>query len=276
MTTLINNRFTIAETIGEGGMGFVYRGVDTLTNEPVAIKKLKQEAVIKNPEQLERFRREALVLFQLNHPNMVRVYDAVTQNGDYYIVMQYVDGGSLRELLKREKKLPIYDVVNMSLDIADALARAHRLKIVHRDVKPDNVLLSSTGTPYLTDFGQAHIADAPGLTRPGQILGTINYMAPEIFAGQSADRRSDIWAFGIMLYEMLTGFRPFMGQNSAQLMTAIIKQPAPDIRKLRQDCPERVAEIIHRMLAKERDDRLFTIREASLQLEYALYELEQY
>lgn len=274
MTTLINNRFTIEETIGEGGMGFVYRGLDTATNEPVAIKKLKREAVIKNPEQLERFRREAMVLYHLNHPNMVHVYDAVTQDGDYYIVMQYVEGGSLRELLKREKKLPIYDVVNIGLDVSDALARAHRLKIIHRDVKPDNVLLSSTGTPYLTDFGQAHIADAPGLTRPGQIIGTLNYMAPEIFAGESADRRSDIWAFGVMLYEMLTGFRPFMGENSAQLMTAIIKQPAPDIRKLRPDCPERVADIVHRMLAKNRDERLFTVREAGLQLEYALYELE--
>ncbi len=276
MTTLINNRFTIEDTIGEGGMGFVYRGIDTTTNEPVAIKKLKREAVVKNPEQLERFRREALILYQLNHPNMVRVYDAVTQDGDYYIVMQYVEGGSLRELLKREKKLPLYDVVTIGLDVSDALARAHRLKIIHRDVKPDNVLLTANGTPYLTDFGQAHISDAPGLTRPGQMIGTLNYMAPEIFVGESADRRSDIWAFGIMLYEMLTGFRPFMGENSAQLMTAIIKQPAPDIRKLRPDCPERVAEIIHRMLAKNRDERLFTIREASLQLEYALYELEQY
>nr|MCU0514658.1 serine/threonine protein kinase [Anaerolineae bacterium] len=191
-----------------------------------------------------------------------------------YIVMPFMEGGTLRDKLRQEKRLSIAAAAGMALDITDALARAHRLGIIHRDIKPDNVLLSGSGIPYLSDFGQARIDDASPLTRPGQVIGTMNYIPPEVLTGHPADRRSDIWSFGIMLYELISGFRPFMAENVAGLMTAILKQPAPDLRKLRPDCPERLGTIVHAMLAKDRQQRPFTIREVSLQLEYTLYELE--
>jgi serine/threonine-protein kinase len=271
---ILNERFEIGEKLGEGGMALVYVGRDTLTGQPVAIKRLRREAVIKNPEQQERFRREALVLAELKHPNIVDVLDTAIHEDDYYIIMEFIKGGTLRERMDETKRLPVIYAANIALDISDALARAHRLGIIHRDVKLDNVLLSETSVPYLGDFGQAHITDASPLTRPGQVIGTLTYIPPELLNGKRADRRSDIWSFGVMLYEMLTGFRPFMGANVATLITAIVSQPTPDIRKLRPDCPERLAMIVHAMLEKEPDDRPFTIREVSLQLEYTLYELE--
>jgi serine/threonine protein kinase len=274
MTHLLNERFEITETLAEGGMGIVYKGIDQQSGSAVAIKKLKHEVVSKYPEQLERFKREALVLYHLNHPNIVRVIDAIVYDGDYYIVMDFIEGGSLRDWLNREKRLPIQDCVSIGLDIADALARAHRLKVIHRDMKPDNILLTAQGIPHLTDFGQAHVADATGLTRAGQVIGTLNYMPPEVLGGKPADRRSDIWSLGVTMYEMISGFRPFMGENAAQIITAIMRQPVPDIRKLRPDCPTRLADTVHRMLEKERDNRIFSVREVGLQLEYTLFEID--
>lgn len=274
MVEILNERFEIGDKLGEGGMAIVYNGVDRQTKRPIAIKRLRRAVVIKNPEQLERFRREAVVLSELRHPNIVSVLDAAVHEGDYYIIMDFIEGGTLRERLDDTKRLPIIYAANVALDISDALARAHRLGIIHRDIKPDNVLLSHDSIPYLSDFGQAHITDASPLTRPGQVIGTLNYIPPELLNSKAADRRSDIWSFGVMLYEMLTGFRPFMGENVTKLMMAILEQPTPDIRKLRPDCPERLVEIVHAMLEKKRRDRPFTIREVSLQLEYTLYELE--
>jgi eukaryotic-like serine/threonine-protein kinase len=271
---ILNERFELGEKLGEGGMALVYRGVDSYTKQPVAIKRLKREAIIKNPEQLERFRREAIVLSELKHPYIVNVLDTSVHDGDYYIIMDLIEGGTLRQRMDEVKRLPIAYAANIALDISDALARAHRLGIIHRDIKPDNVLLSRDSIPFLSDFGQAHITDASPLTRPGQVIGTLNYIPPELLNNEPADRRSDIWSFGVMLYEMLTGFRPFMGENVTKLMMAILDQPTPDIRKLRPDCPERLATVVHAMLEKKRRDRPFTIREVSLQLEYTLYELE--
>jgi eukaryotic-like serine/threonine-protein kinase len=271
---VLNDRFELGEKLGEGGMALVYKGMDTYTKQPVAIKRLKREAIIKNPEQLERFRREAIVLSELKHPYIVNVLDTSIHNGDYYIIMDLIEGGTLRQRMDEVKRLPIAYAANIALDISDALARAHRLGIIHRDIKPDNVLLSRDSIPFLSDFGQAHITDASPLTRPGQVIGTLNYIPPELLNNEQADRRSDIWSFGVMLYEMLTGFRPFMGENVTKLMMAILDQPLPDIRKLRPDCPERLATVVHAMLEKKRRDRPFTIREVSLQLEYTLYELE--
>ncbi len=272
--TLLGGRFEIGELLGQGGMGQVYYGVDTGTSAPVAIKRLKPEAVVKNPEQVERFRREAEALYQLDHPNIVKIIDAVYENGEYCIVMEYMGGGSLRDMLKREQRLSIPYTLNLALDLSDALTRAHRLKIIHRDMKPDNVLLTEDGVPRLTDFGQAHFTNAATITRAGQVIGTLNYMPPEILRGEAADARSDIWSFGVMLYEMLSGYRPFMGENSADLITAILKQPIPYVQRLRSDCPPGLAKLVHAMLERDREQRIASVREIGLQIEQVLSDLE--
>lgn len=264
---IVGQFYEIEDFLGEGGMGAVYRALDTQTGRVVAIKLLKPEVVARYPEQAERFRREAEALLQVDHPNVVRILDAFREDDQDCIVMEYMGGGALRGVLKREKRLPIDYTLNVALDLCDALTRTHRLKIIHRDVKPDNVLLSETGTPKLTDFGQAHISNAETLTQVGQIIGTLNYMAPEILLRQPADPRTDIWGFGVMLYEMLSGYRPFMGENSVDIMKAILHQPVPDLTKLRTDCPPRLARLITTMLHKDPDQRVTSVREVGVQIE---------
>jgi serine/threonine protein kinase len=271
--TIIGERYELQDFLGEGGMGRVYRAVDLQTDVPVAVKLLKPEVMVSSPEQVERFRREAEALYQLDHPNIVRVLDTLSHEGHYCIVMEFMAGGSLRAVIKREKQLSIKFVLELALDLCDALTRTHRLKIIHRDVKPDNVLLDSEGIPHLTDFGQAHISDAETLTRVGQIIGTINYMAPEILLKEPPDARTDIWGFGVMLYEMISGYRPFMGENATQVITAILHQPVPDLQKLRPDCPQKLAHLIHAMLHKKREARIFSVREVGAQIEVILTEI---
>jgi serine/threonine protein kinase len=271
---IIGGRYEVGELLGEGGMGAVYRGVDTQTGTPVAVKILKPEVATHSPEQVERFRREAEAVYQLDHPNIVKVFGAFVYEGVYCIVMEYMGGGSLRAMLKRDKRLPIFYTLNLALDLCDALTRTHRLKIVHRDIKPDNVLLSDDSVPHLTDFGQAHIADAESLTRVGQVIGTPHYIAPEILLGHPIDPRADIWSFGVMLYEMVSGFQPFMADNNADLMMAILKQPVPDLKKLRPDCPPKLAQLVTLMLAKDREARIFSVREVGAHIEQILLDIE--
>lgn len=211
----IGNRYEIQDgdnnILGVGGMGTVYNGIDTVTNDPVAIKELKLEVLHGSPEILERFEREADALRVLNHPNIVKVLASIAEDDHHYIVMEYVTGGSLRDLIQSSGSLSIERVLEFSLDLADALTRAHRLKIIHRDIKPANVMIAEDGTPRLTDFGVARIDQKTRMTETGMVVGTLSYLSPEALDGSKPDERQDIWAFGIMLYEMLTGTRPFDG-----------------------------------------------------------------
>ncbi|MCP4593240.1 MAG: serine/threonine protein kinase, partial [bacterium] len=201
------------DLLGRGGMGDVYRGTDTQTGQIVAIKMLKPDIVANNPDIVARFVREGEALRQLKHPNIVEMVAAVEENGQHYLVIEYVAGGSLQDLLEQQGRLPIERVLEISLDLADALTRAHRLGIIHRDLKPANVLLAEDSTPRLTDFGIAQVADSPRLTQTGMLIGTIDYLSPEACQGEPLDGRADIWAFGVMVYEMLTGQRPFTGET---------------------------------------------------------------
>lgn len=270
----IGGRYELEQFLGEGGMGTVYRALDTQTGNQVALKLTKPEVLQRYPEQAERFRREAEALIALDHPNVVRILDALDDNGQYVIVMEYLPGGTLRDKLKEHKRLDIRYTLETALDLSDALTRTHRLKIIHRDVKPENVLFTAYDIPKLTDFGQAHISTMETLTQVGQVMGTLNYLAPEMFHREPADPRTDIWCFGMMLYEMLTGFRPFMGQNSAEVMKAILTQPVPDLLKLRPECPPRLVKLVNAMLAKKREERIFSVREIGVEVEAILMELE--
>ena len=264
---LIAGRYRLDELIGRGGMGDVFKGTDTHTGEAVAIKRLHQSVLEENPDILDRFTREGEALRQLNHPNIVTMRAMVAEESRHYLVMEYVGGGSLRNLLDVQGRLPLEGVLNIALDLADALTRAHRLHIVHRDIKPDNVLLAEDGTPRLTDFGVAHLGDRTRLTQTGSVIGTYAYLSPEACNGLELDERADIWAFGVMLFEMLTGRVPFQGDSTAAILTAILTKPAPDIDRLRPGLPPALITLIARMLEKDRARRISSVRLVGAELE---------
>ncbi|MGB1288019.1 MAG: serine/threonine-protein kinase, partial [Aggregatilineales bacterium] len=176
---IIGERYELQQEIGMGGMGAVFLGVDTVTQEKVAIKQLKPEVIRGDPDIVERFDREGEMLRKLHHPGIVAVLATVEEDGNHYIVLEYVTGGSLRDLLDKTPRLPYEQVLQIALDLSDALARAHRLKVIHRDIKPANVLIAEDGTPRLTDFGVAHMGDKTRVTATGVVVGTLAYLPPE-------------------------------------------------------------------------------------------------
>jgi len=253
---IIAGRYRLGEMIGRGGMGDVFKGTDVHTNEQVAIKLLHDAIVQENPDIVDRFEREGEALRTLNHPNIVTMLDTAEENGKHYLIMEYVTGGSLRDLIDEQSRLPIEAVLNVALDLCDALTRAHRLNIIHRDIKPDNVLLAEDGTPRLTDFGVAHLGGRSRLTQIGSVIGTYAYLSPEACNGEELDERTDIWSFGVMLFEMLVGRVPFNEQTTASVLTAILTKPAPDLTRLRSNIPEPLLNLIYRMLEKDRARRI--------------------
>ncbi|MEO0560840.1 MAG: protein kinase [Chloroflexota bacterium] len=259
------------DVIGIGGMGTVFRGTDTTTaNTPVAIKYLKPEVVRDNPSLVDRFRREGEALSELNHPNIVKMLEAGMCDTDHYLVMEYVPGGTLRDLLDQQPKLSLQRTLYIALDLADALTRAHRLDILHRDIKPGNVLLAEDGTPRLTDFGVAR-THASEMTADGQIVGTLAYISPESLTGGVVDARHDIWAFGVMLFEMLAGERPFKSELVGKLISEITTAQIPDLEKLRPDAPVALVDLVYRMLQRNMDVRIRSVRQVGAELERIIH-----
>ncbi len=271
---LVTGRYRLDEEIGRGGMGNVYKATDIETGETVAIKRLHASILEENPDIIDRFLREGEVLRQLDHPSIVTIHDAIEEDGQHYLIMEHVSGGSLRDLIDAQGRLPLENVLNIALDLADALSRAHRLNIVHRDIKPDNVLLAEDGTPRLTDFGVAHLGDRTRLTQTGSVIGTYAYLSPEACNGLDLDARTDIWSFGVMLFEMLAGRVPFQEQSTAAILNAILSKPAPDLGRLRPDLPEPLVDLIHRMLEKDRGRRISSIRLVGAELEALIHDLD--
>jgi serine/threonine protein kinase len=270
----VATRFKIADLekdlLGRGVMSTVYRGTDALTGELVAIKALDPGVVVRSPEALKRFLREGEILRQLNHPNIVKMIDSVEEAGRHYLVMEYVPGGSLQGLLAADKRLASRRVIAIALALADALACAHRLGILHRDLKPANILLAGDGTPRITDFGCAFIVDRSRLTQAGVLVGTGYYLSPEALLGQTVDERADIWALGVMLFELLAGQRPFSASNFTGMITAILMQPVPDLASLAPDCPEPLIELVCRMLEKEPQQRIASMEQVGNELKSIL------
>jgi len=270
--TRINNRYEFdvkdpSHVLGKGGMGIVYKGLDTVTQDTVAVKLLKNELISRDPDMVHRFEREGRALSQLNHPNIVKVLDMIEEDDGHFLVMEYVPGGSLYDVLKENKKFTLQRALYTALDLADALTRAHRLNILHRDIKPANVMLAADGTPRLTDFGMARVSGDSLVTQDGAIVGTLAYLGPEVFQGEQADERTDIWAFGVMLYEMLIGERPFMHEQPGALINAIMSQKYPEVDSLRPDLPIALVDLINRMLIKDRQARIGSIRMVGTELE---------
>jgi predicted ATPase/predicted Ser/Thr protein kinase len=264
---MLANRYQLGKELGAGGMGTVYLGTDSHNQHPVAIKRLKNDTL--EPNLLERFRREGEALRELNHPNIVKLLDAFAEADQHYLVMEYVEGGDLNRLLDKGG-IPLEQVLRLSIDLADALTRAHKLDIIHRDLKPANVLIADDGTLRLTDFGVARIGQKQRVTATNVIVGTVDYLAPESLDGSNIDVRADIWAFGVMLFEMVAGKRPFTGETLTATLTAILTHPVPDLEALRPDAPIALIDLIYRMLEKECDARISSVRHVGAELEDVL------
>jgi len=263
--------FDTNNIIGQGGMGTVIRGVDTLTGVPVAVKRLKDDIVRSNRDIVLRFQREGEALRDLNHPNIVKMLAAGESEGSHYLIMEYVPGGSLREIIDEKGRMSIQRALYIALDLADALTRAHRLSILHRDIKPDNVLLAEDGTPRLTDFGVARIQRTENVTQDGVLVGTMAYLSPESLTGGTIDERHDIWAFGVMLYEMLAGQRPYPQEMVGALVSAITTSHVPDLEAERPELPIALVDLVYRMLEKDPNLRIRSVRMVGAELEAIIH-----
>jgi LuxR family maltose regulon positive regulatory protein len=265
---LVADRYQLGHLIGEGGVGKVYKGLDTASGQPVAVKLLRPEIIPDAPDLVERFRREGRILSELDHPNIVKVLATAEEAGQYYIVMEFVAGGSLADRLRQQPRLPLERALAIALELSDALARVHYLNIVHRDIKPSNILLTEAGTPRLTDFGLARARSYPPITTARSVLGTFEYLSPEGCDRQPLDERTDIWSLGVVLFEMLAGERPFEGEGvPGAIVRAILNQPVPNLALYRDDVPPALDVLVHRMLAKNRGARIASARLVGAELE---------
>jgi serine/threonine-protein kinase len=252
---VISGRYELEELVGSGGMSGVYRAHDRLLERKVALKILHQRYG-EDAEYLERFRREARAVARLSHPNIVTVIDRGVDDDRQFIVFEYIEGEDLKQRVDRAGPLPVGQVIELGVQIARALAFAHERGIVHRDVKPQNVLLNGEGAVKVTDFGIARSLDVErGVTQTGTVLGTSNYIAPEQASGQPVDERSDVYSLGVVLFELLAGQVPFPGENFVAVALKHVHEPAPSVLERRPDTPPQLAALIDSMLAKHHDDR---------------------
>jgi eukaryotic-like serine/threonine-protein kinase len=258
MTTLLgttlNGRYRLEARIGAGGMSTVYRATDGTLERQVAIKLMHRE-IAADSDQLERFRREARAVAQLSHPHVVGVIDAGEDAGRPYIVFEYIEGETLKQRIRRCGRLPIGEAVAYAIEIARALGAAHARHIIHRDVKPQNVLIDEEGSAKVTDFGIARTLDEEGLTADGRVLGTTDYVSPEQALGQPVTGQSDLYSLGIVLYEMLAGEVPFKGENQVAVAMKHVREALPDIQRLRPEVSSALAAVIDRATAKRPDHR---------------------
>jgi tRNA A-37 threonylcarbamoyl transferase component Bud32 len=248
--TLLDGRYRLDEKIGQGGMSTVYRSFDMVLERPVAIKLMHRE-IASDSDQLERFRREARAVAQLSHPHIVTVIDAGDDEGTPYIVLQYVEGETLKQRIRREPPIEIAQALAYAIEIARALVAAHEHFIVHRDVKPQNVLLSVDGQAKITDFGIARTLTEEGLTIDGRVLGTTDYVSPEQALGQPVTGQSDVYSLGVVLYEMLTGEVPFKGESPVAVAMKHVREEVPDVQMARTDVSAATASVVDRATAKD-------------------------
>ena len=252
--------YKIIEKIGEGGMGSVFKGVDVMLDREVAIKSLRPE-LARNPDLLARFRTEAVTLAKLNHPNIATLFSFFRSGDDFYMVMEFVDGPTLDDIIRDSKAMPAARAVPLFCQALEGIEHAHNMGILHRDIKPANIMVSSQNVVKVTDFGIARVLGEAGMTRQGAVVGTIEYMSPERIQGQEIDRRSDIYALGVVLYEMLTGRGLFSATSEYDLMRAQVEQPPAPPREYEPSIPEAVEAVIMRSLAKKPEYRIPTAAE---------------
>ena len=265
----IAGRYEVQELVGTGGMSSVYKAHDTLLERNVALKILHDQYTT-DDDFVERFRREARAVARLSHPNIVTVIDRGEDGGKQFIVFEYIDGENLKERLVRSGRLPVRDALELALQVARALAFAHEHGLVHRDVKPQNVLLNGDGRAKVTDFGIARSLDVDGVTQTGTVLGTSNYIAPEQASGRRVDQQTDVYSLGVVLYELLAGDVPFPGENFVAVALKHVNEPPPSLLDVRRDVPVRVANAVDRALAKDPAKRFESMEAFAAELEACL------
>jgi predicted Ser/Thr protein kinase len=267
-----SDRYELEELVGTGGMSSVYRAHDRLLERTVALKVLHHQYT-GDEEYVERFRREARSVATLSHPNIVTVIDRGEHEGRQFIVFEFVEGENLKRLIERRGPAPVTTALELAMQIARGLSFAHQQGLIHRDVKPQNVLMNGDGQAKVTDFGIARSLDVKhGMTQTGTVLGTSDYIAPEQAQGQRVDEHTDVYSLGVVLYEMLLNEVPFPGENFVAVAMRHINEEPPSIREKRPDVPPRGEAAVHRAMAKDPQARFQTMAEFCQELEACLAE----
>jgi len=270
----IAGRYEVEELVGHGGMSSVYKAHDSLLERHVALKVL-HEQYAGDEDFVERFKREARLVAQLQHPNIVTVIDRGEEDDRQYIVFEYIEGENLKELVVRRGRLEVREALEIALEVARGLAFAHDNGLIHRDVKPQNVLLNGDGRAKVTDFGIARTLDVDGMTQTGTVLGTSNYIAPEQASGNRVDAHSDVYSLGAVLYELLAGDVPFPGESFVAVALKHVHEAPPNLLDVRGDIPLRVAAAVDRALEKDPEQRFPTMAAFAAELEASLAELDR-
>ena len=263
---LLGNRYKIVENIGEGGMARVYRGIDTKLNRPVAIKVLYEQFAA-DPDFLRRFKQEAKSAARLSHPNIVNIYDEGEESGLHYIVMEYVNGCTLKDLIQRDERLNPEEAVRILIQICDALAHAHSQNVIHRDIKPQNIMLTGEGRVKVADFGIARAAADATITYGRSLLGSVYYSSPEQARGSSTDPKSDVYSLGVLFYEMLTGVVPFSGESPISIALKHLQEDVVPPGKLVPELPAALENIVLKAMHKDRHLRYNSASELRSDLE---------
>jgi serine/threonine-protein kinase len=267
--TVLSGRYRLEAKVGSGGMSTVYLARDETLERRVAVKVMHRE-MSDQPDQIERFRREARAVAQLSHPNVVAVIDAGEDGGYPYIVFEYVEGETLKQRIDRLGRLPVDEATAYAIEIGRGLAAAHARRMVHRDVKPQNVLIDAEGRAKVTDFGIARTLEADALTKTGRVLGTTDYVSPEQAMGHGVDARSDIYSLGVLLYEMLTGDVPFHAETVVGVAMKHVNEQVPDVQTVRPEVSNALAAVVERATTKEPAKRYASMAEFLSDLEGAL------
>lgn len=268
---IISDRYVIIKNIGEGGMANVYLAHDNILNRDVAVKVLRGD-LAGDEKFVRRFQREAISASSLTHPNIVEMYDVGEDHGKYFIVMEHIEGRTLKSLIKRRGYLTVLETVDIMIQITSGIACAHDSYIIHRDLKPQNILVLEDGTAKITDFGIAMALNSNELTQTNSIMGSVHYLPPEQANGKLATVKSDIYSLGIMMYEMLIGKVPFKGDNAVEIAIKQIKEQIPSVREINNDIPQSIENIILKATAKNPKNRYDNVLEMKKDLEDALKE----
>ena len=250
----ISDRYTIIKSIGEGGMANVFLAEDSILNRKVAVKVLRGD-LSTDEKFIRRFQREALSVSNLSHQNIVEVYDVGEEDGEYYIVMEYLSGRTLKQLLKKRETLTLTEVIDIMSQITDGISHAHSSYIIHRDIKPQNIMIEDNGLIKITDFGIAMALNATQLTQTNSVMGSVHYLPPEQASGKNSTIKSDIYSIGILMYELITGNVPFKGDNAVEIALKQMKEKIPSIRKQNPTIPQSVENILLRATAKNPRNR---------------------